>query len=388
MEVKRDKEFLVKYLNHIYVKSRKMEFSELCDYFNKNLDLSLVDFHYMIFLGDKYFNDNSKEKLNSLLNKLIDYKFGEGVNISKKGGGNDKCVKYYEKNIALINGLLELSKRDDLQGDELLRYFRDKLHYNPSKLKLRIDKFIKYSIVSKQEIIDLMMLYANLKEAVYNERPEIKPNKEKLFESSTIVEDFIESGMSIFRYCIERYMRKDDFSYALRTVKRYNTDLYNLYLNYCTLREEYVKEEVFSKKDEMVEKIQNGVLLENGEKREFDILDYYSLMRSMDIIEFYKIYRKYSNDDNENKIIAKFCRIDWKGEQTYRVKTIKALMKAEIEFDGYKVDDDAKVAILDYLYSREIPISQRTFRTAVRRYFTNTLYDLYDYGTNAKSMIR
>ena len=123
----------------------------------------------------------------------------------------------------------------------------------------------------------------------------------------------------------------------------------------------------------MLDEVKNGIKLNNGSRRDFDILDYY----------------KYTNIEIEDMNLFLFLNYSSGkiGEDNYRVlfkkinKFIKSitysnsekLMSIDFKFidqNGceFSISNDEKADIIGYLMDNKIRLNNLTYVTAVRRY--------------------
>lgn len=369
MGFSRNKKVVFEYLNKIY-RNKRMDVNELYDYVWKDLGISLVDFYYMIFLGKEYIKKEQITELEGVFGKLIDYRFEKKVS----------NINYCERNSGLINRLYEFSKMGELSGSELLGYLKENFNYAPVNLKTRIEMLMKYDVFDYQVIVNLMEIYVKIQECVrYNGvgQSHIKqPSEQKIKESSDVIAEFIESGFSYKKFFAQKHLKYDDITMHLSLVERKNPELYNLYLDYIKLREDYVRREILPKVPELVSKIKNGIVMTDGRKREFDVLDFYLLIGDTFLDDFIDLFKKSNPDPDDNRVISRFYSgecIDRFGRYAIKPRKLNALFNSYIEMYGNVVDDNIKIEILTYLYQNQIPVTIKTFKVAVKRYFENSL---------------
>ena len=207
-----------------------------------------------------------------------------------------------------------------------------------------------------------------------------------------VVLDFIESEYSsikefLYYYNKNRLRRnihvyeitEQNFKKYLSVLKKYDNTIYMMYetkVNQISERNYVILCKIASK---IVEKIKNGVI-ENGETREFDLLDYYfetklSPETILKILQY--------NHSPDEKIFRQFAnKYKYKRRIDHMVGLMDENHTLEIEFDsegnlisesGIKITNEEKKKVIEYLKENHIPLYDRVYYIALKRYVNNLL---------------
>ena len=200
-----------------------------------------------------------------------------------------------------------------------------------------------------------------------------------------IVYSFINSDyMNVNDFCRKEKIEKDSFNDAVNALILFEDSMYDEYVK--VLEERAKKEIEMNTKSgiEIVKLLESGIELENGEVREFDLIDYYELTNidpgkmllllkkvvpSVKLLDFKKFRGVHNNDmtltnealnDTINSRIEFNCKTDEKG--------------ALLLNTGRVITDEEKLDILHYLVQNDIPVTRHTFFAGIKRIKNNTFY--------------
>lgn len=135
---------------------------------------------------------------------------------------------------------------------------------------------------------------------------------------------------------------------------------------------------------ELLEHLNNGIIEPNGNKRNFDILDYYIFSKGMSPSEF--IGNLENNiSSNDMRKVKQFFGYNNIGENLseYYIKQIMAT-KNEVNLrrnkegmpipgTGRVITTEEKTGIIDYLLSNNIPLTTKLYALAMKRYISGEL---------------
>ena len=291
----------------------------------------------------------------------------------------------------IINNLNEQRKQEELETKKIEKELRElKKQKELEKKKLKQDLKEQKLLAEKQKKEDLE-----------------KRNKECLEEAKTKLLKLINSELSIEEYCyannikfeeldeLSKYINKQIKSISNTDVKR---EFEQLISQYDLLKKEkgnkkrkqsytaiisniqkmiiYINKDYSKMKPEMVQYLQ---------QEDFSLLDLFSITTLVPD-ELYKIVKesKYLTEE-EKKIFSKFLLesgivnfVDGKKRiRNYYISTNDIYNDKNI-IKGHEVTKEEKQAILQFLESKNIPLYNRIYMNALRRYLDGTLIDRYN----------
>ena len=270
------------------------------------------------------------------------------------------CGQYNSKGVEFGNKRLHLLR--EYVSDYLITKYRgsiDDSEYESIKANLR-DKIMK-----------VIKTYNEMQhEELTAKRIEAKEKylKEILEQSELLINDFLSSGLLLKQFVAENNITMMDFEKALSSIKAYNVELYQKYMDYINQKRAQ-RYAIFMKNiDLIIDYILNGIVVneETNEKRAFDILDYYTLsnLSPKDFIGF--ATEKCNNE--ELKIIRTFfAKNKVKNDET------KIIRDMEYKIGSMEITSEQKEIIINYLRSINAPVCSRLFMLALRRYLKNEL---------------
>ena len=160
--------------------------------------------------------------------------------------------------------------------------------------------------------------------------------------------------------------------------KEEDADLFIIKRPYHSLTKEELKKRLIM----AVDFIQNGVLTVDGQKRDFDILDYHyflgldyedALDLSMEIYrESYNILNKFLD-----KFITYAIETGNRNRTEENLKAIKYKYKLNKEDECYlEITDEDKSNVIKFLKNNNVELLENTYMLALRRYAQGTLFDI------------
>ncbi len=361
---------------NILRKDKVLEIDDLYKYVSRELKMEVCEFSTKLENAYKYgqLDREQKIKLDEINQKLLTY--------SKENRRENSIPRniYYDKYRDLIEKLKVLSTMENLGGLELAASLKEELNYTAVNLQDRIKVLRKHDFLTNDELESLSRIYTKIKNSYKEKSSEvcIPPTKtlsnEELMNFSTIIEEFMESGKNLLEYRYDKgtLITPKKFNAKLKYIEKYTPELYKEYIDYTQERKNYLKRIVMETINYLIDKIENGIPLEDGQKRDFDILDYYLLI-DIPFADYVAFFKANSTNNTQIKLLGTF----------YKENSSKELPNKEIlKFLNYKfrrnnmdISEEIKLEILNYLYQYRIPITAATIRVEIDRYVSNTLYE-------------
>lgn len=134
---------------------------------------------------------------------------------------------------------------------------------------------------------------------------------------------FLDSGCdSIDSYFGENYDDKESFVLELEVLKKHGHPIYQRYIDYLSFIHDESYNRMVGDCKEIVNLINNGVLLSNGEKREFDLVDFY-LFTDLSKRKFMNIIKDNVSSEEYANVSCFFSK--YKGEKKIEGNMIESL---------------------------------------------------------------
>lgn len=255
------------------------------------------------------------------------------------------------------------------------------------ELKAKIDSYIAYKNKEKREEL-LRQKEEKMKKQEIEE-------EEMLVVAREVISDFIDSEYNtIEHYTKSKHMTLKVFKNYVNLVKKYDLDLYQRY--YIKINNIRIKSYIY-----MINMVKNMCFLlinnveENGYKRPFDLLDYYSMTKLSltELMEFVNINRnKIGINNDEYTQLNRFVKKNnaYKEYSSIKINSfIDSTIKVEIN-NGDKKDiktftKEELEAMINYLSVNSIPINEKTLYLIRCRYINGSI-DLF--SNKCKKRIR
>lgn len=237
----------------------------------------------------------------------------------------------------------------------------EKLETTLLKKVQKIKKYIKEeNKIAKKEKI-------NLETKVYEE--------ERIDYCENLIIQYIDDKFSsIKKFCKRKHIPQELFKKDILIVKKYNPKLYEKFINIVKVQHEQKKANALEFLNNLIDKLKNGILLEDGSKREFDIIDYHSIT-NLKFNNLLSLTKKLINEEDA-KIIRKFIRKYYYGKRIRKNSILEEKNIILLNGDKYEVTVEDKNYILSYLEKNEIPLLLSTYSAALKRYFSDGLPEL------------
>ena len=142
---------------------------------------------------------------------------------------------------------------------------------------------------------------------------------------------------------------------------------------------------LLNKVTSIADNIINGIELEDGRKRNFEILDYF-LSTKLDFNDFINLYNKNRNIDIESLIAIKTFFAKNKLTNKLNIKQeLDGTTIFMIDDSPYEVSKEEKQAVLNYLRFKDIPLYIKVYKQALKRYVNG---DLIIDNSNEKKIVK
>ena len=211
-------------------------------------------------------------------------------------------------------------------------------------------------------------------------------------DAKKLIEDYLENNgnNSIDFYCKTVGIDKDEFNKDVEMIKEYSPELYERYFDKSQNIKANRYMALLANIKKLVDYIKNGIE-EDGQRREFDVLDYYKVTKFSfdDLIKFINNNNErleLSNEDMRTLRIfiaknKKFKAYTSRNKEVFVNSTI--VMKAKTS-DGEVLKEftkDELQAVIDYLEINKLPVNDKTTNLVCKRYASGKL-DIF--ATNSK----
>ena len=279
-----------------------------------------------------------------------------------------------------------------------------KFKMQPSVLEKYIPTFHSSHLLSMTNIEKIEKLYDEL----------IEYQKSQLYildKAKDAIADYIASdASSLTEYAKSRDMSLSTLTYYLDILILCEDPLYETYKISALEKEEFEKTKQISNGVEVINQLQNGVLLEDGSIRDFDLIDYYEMMNINGFANLSQVSAVITDsgiDEEGLNLLKKYIsnhqlvglkifsqRYLEDKELTPKDVSIKLNERLEINCQkdkrgifvrgtGKVISDDEKLAVINYILNKRIPLTDGTYESGLARVKKN-VFDL-DKAENEKT---
>lgn len=317
----------------------------------------------------------SKDELSKLREhyNLPVFEFESYIRDGKEG---KKRNKYFN----VIDNLLRMK-----DSDEIVDYL-EKQQINISDIRIAIQSvvFTYYTRYSQtcDELNDKINIYADYKKLHKKEKraEEIFP-----FAKDVVTQYISSSEKSISDFCHTHKIDENDFKKYLDAVEIMDPDLYDQYSDKGAKNTKASYTKLVAIVNDLAFKIENGVTLDIGKKRAYDVVDYYSEIHT-DPSTIKNVSKKVLDND-KYLLVARFFaknKIGIKERPLYVKATLEGIDEIDCQRDkngfpisgtGRLITETEKLGIIDYLRKNNVPLTDRTYGVARKRYLNNQLFD-------------
>ena len=262
--------------------------------------------------------------------------------------------------VNLVNNSIQNFDLDRIH-DFCIRYHVDDYDKAESNLREKHKMYAEYKRNNNTKLED----YRREAEIIFNEK------------SNEYINDYINSEFrNIKDYCEDRKISVSQFRRCLNRVKEINSSLYKKYIDKCeAIRLEEFNNN-FSIALQVLDCIENGIL-DNGNYREFDLIDYF-LITKLDKREMLKVIKE-GLTCREAKVFGAFLsknpELQLLNENNIN-KILTDKMVFGMRFDdngvaipgtGREITYEEKTNIINYINDNDIPFYEGVYRTAIKR---------------------
>ena len=267
----------------------------------------------------------------------------------------------------------------ELDTNELIDMMCHKFKMQPSVLEKYMSTFQSSQSLSMTNIEKIEKLNDEL----------IEYKKSQLYildKAKDAIADYIASDASSLKeYAKSRDMSLSTLTYYLDILILCEDSLYETYKISALEKEEFEKTKQISNGVEVINKLQNGVLLEDGSIRDFDLIDYYEMMNikpkaAVNLLKKYisnhqlvglKIFSQRYLEDKE--LTPKDVSI--KLNERLEINCQKDKRGIFVRGTGKVISDDEKLAVINYILNKRIPLTDGTYESGLARVKKN-VFDL------------
>lgn len=304
----------------------------------------------------------------------------------------------YRKNYILnnnINGIYGnlfkvLLKTDD--PNKIINLFIS-LNSRYSNIKNNINSFmISYNIPSdiREVIFNKLNIYHDylkenrtMKQEIKKEERENEYVENNIAQAMFIIKKYIDGQYdNINQFCEDMNLSKRHFDKYLELVKNNDEQLYNDYLEHIENKKNKAYEKLLTNSLIVIDLIKNGVV-ENGTKREFDLVDYYKylplgfdkqlrMVRDSINQDDYKLLCVYAGSIKNEQLLS-----DAEIENLYNMKNVVNVKLDEenniIPGSGREITKEEKQNLINYLEDNNIPVTNKSYNAIYRRWLSGNL---------------
>ena len=287
-----------------------------------------------------------------------------------------------------------LTEKDN---QKIIEYLNDNYHtFDLNKIKKLIPKFIQnYSIIENideqkrleniEKKLEIMLETTivnilneirnslNIKKSSINNVSIKTENETCQKRAKKIVKLYIDGNYrNIKHFCKDLHMGISTFNSYIKLVKQIDEELYNQIEERLKMQSSRNISILNNELSKIVYFIKNGVELEDGRVKEFDILDYCKLINLS--LENMRCFLNKSNLEMEDlKLIRKFLM---------QYRNFKMITKNYIYNEknivlvndiSHEVTIEEKEKVIEYLENNKIPLLNVTYNTALKRFLSNDL---------------
>lgn len=332
-----------------------------------------------------------EEVINNAKIYMVDYKkmtdddIKQIIITSKK----EYLKKYYQNNKKelfdkLLNMPLENSK-------DIISFISLVTEDNNVRLIALRESGISYAYIYHPKITNKIVVEIENRINIYKKYIETQRKPKKRLKSSVkrglsisieqCLEDFIISDCKTLEiYCREKNVDIDEIKRALSHLKKARNsqkiDLYKRYL-ISILKKGNKEENLISIAHRMIELITNGIETKEGTKRNFDIIDYYSLT-NLEFEDFMLLVTPHLKI-SEIKTLKIYCdrnhiitpeKLDINNLKTEKIKLGYSIQKKDSKEIYYPSLKEIEL-IEEYLKERNVPFNNTSYKDAMKRLLVN-----------------
>ena len=197
-----------------------------------------------------------------------------------------------------------------------------------------------------------------------NSSTKIEEDREYIKIASEIIEEFVvkDDFSKIKEFCFNREIKVEEFNRMVIIVKNNNQELYQRYISKINRLRNKGYAILLERINTVLVGIKNGVTTSYGDKREFDLLDYYSITR-LPFDNMMKIAKDYVSNEDMRKIkqfVNKYSHLDKITEDD--------IIEMKIVINGQEIDSMTKLGVISYIENMGLSLNYQLFDIVLKRY--------------------
>lgn len=302
------------------------------------------------------------------------------------------CVEDNPKKIIELIETADVVKTalKDCVSNFATKYYSDNQEEIICDLRQKIDIYLNYCKERNR---------LKLEEVLKNKTAQKKEQivKSYLSKAQGYIKKFLEGdSLTKKEFCKKVRISVSDFDFLIEVSKKYDEELYKRYIQKISFQTNQGYLQFASQLKMVISLIKNGIVDENGNVRKLDLLDYYLILQS-DNDTIYEIGQAVLTNQ-EMFLLRKFVGANSKNIVSYDSIEIKKLLNEQVEINCQKdtkgfpvpgtgriVAPEEKQFILGFLINNKVPLNNKTYNIAFKRYLSGNLNAL-NYETTSKKI--
>lgn len=343
-------------------------------------------------IDSSYTNEDICILVNDDAKKIFECAKFYAKNVLNKSRSNSVIEIMNTKNYQIFTKLMKLNIVKDIKQFTIDNY--DKILVN--QLLDKLIPFIKnYSIVEnirdlkklesirgslERKLLDIVIpshkkITENILSDKSYKKEQIRVHKnEKLSKKYNLIESYLVDSLDINIFCSNNNITLDEFDKVLKYIESHDYKLAKM----CRAK---IKEDKKKEIQKIARMIKNGIKTKNG-IREFDLLDYYlNTYVSFGVIRNVINEIEFSKEELESLrvFLKKYMYTKFIVKETIYKERVTVLLNNL----PYVITKEDKDIVFEFLEENNIPLSDKTYIIALRRYLNN---ELLEQKTNEKQL--
>lgn len=203
----------------------------------------------------------------------------------------------------------------------------------------------------------------------------LENRKSKIYDASLVITYYLESGLvSIQDYINRIHISNNTFYSFLRIVEEFNPSLYRDYMAYRAFKVPEMIDNLNTLGNIVGTYVRDGIDDGNGNLKEFDLLDYYSLADDYPLTKLTRFISHNQHMDQElYRYFITFARSN--KETAINLQALFSCQETVVVNDERRAFTNIeKEGILAMLEENNIPVSSSSYEVAKRRYLRKELF--------------
>lgn len=347
--------------------NKKFTFNEIV-IFNELRVEQIIE--YGSFYAKEMLEKNRSKKVRELINSENYHLFVTLLNVTNKKTITEYLIDNYYK--------LDLKKIKE-QIPQFVQNYAIAENITDENALANIEKELIFKIKNT-----LVAALSEVKGCINKEKSENESKKASNIENDSIekqAEKIINlylngKYMNIKHFCKENHLGIGTFKSYLKVLEKTKTELYVKIKNKLYEQSKSKYSSINEELNKMLYYIENGVSLDDGTIKEFDIIDCCSLIK----IPFISIRSLLNSSDlsiYDLKMIRDFLNVYTNSYTDNKNLSRKILFKERniiiLNGQSHEITNDEKEVVIAYLENNNIPLLNTTYNIALKRFFEGTL---------------